>query len=585
MLNGLAMLAYQRPPHAQAHTQRRATAPPAHAGRVLGLLCCALLLISGPPSQAQPTAPGATDTPAAPGATNTQEPRFPYTAIVTQPGVEARAMASRNAYPVLQLKQGDLVQVQRVFFNWFRIDAPPGVYGFIRASDVDVDDPDRPTVGTVRANRTPVLTAHISGKPGPSTQTQGLVNKGDTVDILEVVDDHYKILSLEGAKVFLPPNTLVPASPANVRRYGPRTEGDEATDDTADDDADDATDVSPAPQTTDTDATTNNDDTNDDATPMIDLSSGKDFDATRESATLDDMLRENARRSDANADAANTNTMDTTATPAAAPGGPGGPGTADTPDTQGSANTDTAAADATPAVVDPAAGDPAAKPAAQATIPGRDAGLLALDERTVPLFMKPLREQPLDEMQAAYEGIRTDRGDQLVAIDRQLVAVRLAAIARNRELLAVLNRIDDTRTAQRAARDRDVEPVPNDYTAVGRLMASGIYDGVRMPRLLRVVDLTTGQTIAYVEPSRLEKLAGDSPVTAYLDKVVGLTGPIRLHSGYKLRLIDPQRIDLMTTESGQPDTARPDAPRSGRSAAPASPAAVQPADTAAPSAQ
>ena len=40
-----------------------------------------------------------------------------------------------------------------------------------------------------------------------------------------------------------------------------------------------------------------------------------------------------------------------------------------------------------------------------------------------------------------------------------------------------------------------------DYTAIGILNASSVYDGQRLPELYRICDPMTGATIAYVEPN------------------------------------------------------------------------------------
>jgi hypothetical protein len=78
-----------------------------------------------------------------------------------------------------------------------------------------------------------------------------------------------------------------------------------------------------------------------------------------------------------------------------------------------------------------------------------------------------------------------------------------------------------------------------DYVAIGRLNASAIYDGQRLPRLFRLQETSEGPTIAYVLPSATTDLA---TLTGLL---VGVAGTTRYDESLRVNLITPVRIDLL----------------------------------------
>ncbi len=78
------------------------------------------------------------------------------------------------------------------------------------------------------------------------------------------------------------------------------------------------------------------------------------------------------------------------------------------------------------------------------------------------------------------------------------------------------------------------------YDAVGRLMASTIYDGRGLPRLYRLQDPATGRTIAYLRPDPRMN------VTSMLGQVVGVTGSTNADPGLNVRILSPDRIDILT---------------------------------------
>lgn len=74
------------------------------------------------------------------------------------------------------------------------------------------------------------------------------------------------------------------------------------------------------------------------------------------------------------------------------------------------------------------------------------------------------------------------------------------------------------------------------FNAVGRLASSRIFDGVRLPRLLRLEALDSGRTIAYVRD--IGRLDLDSRV----GEIVGLFGDRTYDPGLQLDILDAERV-------------------------------------------
>ncbi len=77
------------------------------------------------------------------------------------------------------------------------------------------------------------------------------------------------------------------------------------------------------------------------------------------------------------------------------------------------------------------------------------------------------------------------------------------------------------------------------YVAVGRLDASSVYNGKRLPRLFRLRDPESGRTVGYLEPD--EKLS----YTPFLGEVVGIEGDLAYDGKLRLNVIRAQRIERL----------------------------------------
>jgi len=161
--------------------------------------------------------------------------------------------------------------------------------------------------------------------------------------------------------------------------------------------------------------------------------------------------------------------------------------------------------------------------------------LAKLEAKMAPLFVMPLEEQPLDDMIAQYEAIKAD--DNLSKTDQHIVATRLAALRHNKEIALGLIEIAQAQEPVDDAAE-PAEPQVN-YDAVGRLLASSIYDGKTLPRMYRLTDPATGKAVAYVRPQ------GQINTTRFLGRLVGVQGETAYDPSLKLRVIQVKQMDML----------------------------------------
>lgn len=166
-------------------------------------------------------------------------------------------------------------------------------------------------------------------------------------------------------------------------------------------------------------------------------------------------------------------------------------------------------------------------------------------ERSYETLMKePIRTAEIEPLINQYRGLAgADDADERVTafanVRVELLRIRLDLQERMRDLDRLRTRADMSQEESAAARlalDRS-----GDYDAVGRLTASTVYTGVNLPRLLRIVDPTSGRTVAYVEPDDRFDYAG------MIGQIVGLSGAKSYDAGLRLTLVKPRRIEMLTT--------------------------------------
>lgn len=446
---------------------------------------------------------------AAAGATTlAQDDENPFTGVITGDDVYVRAGAGENYYPIAELNTGAIVRVQDLFYDWYEIDAPTGSFSYISSQYVDLADDGK--TGTVTGNRVNVRAPSPLGPdPTNSYRKQASLNRGATVVVVGQEEGWYRIEPPEDAVAYVHKDYVARATPQQIaaaRRAAAKAQA------AADEAADAATDAAA------------------DAGAAIADAAGamSDDDTATEARPADD--------GDAEADAGD------------AEGRPDGDGA------------DVDVADAGEATDDAADAEAAAARAATDRF-------AMLEQRYADVSDLPLREQPIDELLAAYRELET--GGRLSEQDTALVGMRIEVLAERGRLKQARAAFDDAADAD----GRDEMPTPADdadadatttvvdaadadadaataapapaprYDAVGILLTSLAYDGDRGPRMLRVVDPLNEMTIGYIEatdPNRYARLVG---------KLVGIVGDVRYDPGRKLKVISVDRIDPLVGAS------------------------------------
>lgn len=146
-----------------------------------------------------------------------------------------------------------------------------------------------------------------------------------------------------------------------------------------------------------------------------------------------------------------------------------------------------------------------------------------------------LPESPLTDRTRARMQRRIDLLSARADLQTQLLAIAEAR-----------PRIDEA-TQRAAAALADLERV-RQYTVVGRLSTSTIYDGQRLPMLLRIqsVGSPLPRTLAYIRPGplRLENKVG---------QLVGVIGESSMDPDLKLKIITPTRVDALQAIEPKPE--------------------------------
>lgn len=459
----------------------------------------------------------------------------PFNAVVTDEKVEVRAGPGRAYYVVDTLERGDRVRVVQTLYDWSKIEAPASSFSYISQAFVNARGDG--SVGVVNTDRQEVKAGSLQG-PGVSYKTQAMLNRGDEVKILATEGDYYKIEPPDNAFVYLPPGSLRPAGP---RDDAPPREATRPRDAGADPDADERAAEDRA-----------------EARPTSAEPSERDPVATRDAEPSDSADDEDSPVARAEDDATRSGTN-----PEAGAGA--GAASQDEPGDE------------------PASGEPAgededdADDAASVTLSreGRDqepgemeidiakgqdidvvtetTALAELEARAIPELKKPVEEQPIQDLLAAYRSLRDREDVELTPSERQLVSLRIAVLQRNLQLREALAKIEASQQAEEeppaATRDAGEAESPEapprdrvaarDFDAVGKLLASSVYDGRSLPRMYRLVDPTARRTLAYLAPA-------DVDARAMLGKLVGVRGESQYDPSLKLRIFEVESIEVLS---------------------------------------
>jgi hypothetical protein len=170
--------------------------------------------------------------------------------------------------------------------------------------------------------------------------------------------------------------------------------------------------------------------------------------------------------------------------------------------------------------------------------PAESAELAALRERYLALAEDPITP-------SSTRQLSNGRAEQIaVRIDVQNSLLELAERQRQRE--RTIQGVADLEIAMK-------QRMP--YDAMGRLNASTVYDGDRLPLLYKLADEVTGHTLAYVMPG-----PGSKPSEA-LGLLVGIKGVRRYDETLRVNVIVPESIDVLErTASASTAPAAPTTP-------------------------
>ncbi len=459
------------------------------------------------------------------GVTAQDKPATPYVGQITFDSVEARSGAGRVFYPVAELKKGDTVTVvDDDFFGWFRVAAPDAVVAAVR--QVDVEAKGSGERGVVVADIATVRVLGLERNAAESFKTLKTISKGDAVTILGRDGDYFLIKPPAESLVFLKPGSVEPSADQTVA--APPAEEFDATEFDGPADADDA-DASPVA---------------DDMTPADDV-----MPVVADPAADAEPIAEVQTDAETVVPEPVSDSVADTSADAVDP-------TLSLPDVaEPSTGTDAGFGETTVDAGSIVPADPAADPAALTDAdtaevvddtaeelvietPAVNAALRAVELEQLPRFYQPVEQQPLDDMQAAYEAVQAEQ--ELVGVDQRIVDARLAAIERNRQFAVALAQIRARQEAVPRVEPVQVDPDENEpFAAIGVLSVSTVLSSPDGPTLFRVIDPATRRTIAYVRPA-----AGVDPAPS-VGQIVGVRGARQYDASLNNQLIVAQQVRVL----------------------------------------
>lgn len=174
--------------------------------------------------------------------------------------------------------------------------------------------------------------------------------------------------------------------------------------------------------------------------------------------------------------------------------------------------------------------------------------LEALEGALERLRKEPIETAEVDELQRLYKDLAEDapndvRINSFSNARAEQLEIWRELQKKKQELAALDARINSAGDDVQSVRYTLL--TSGNYTAVGRIASSTVYDGSRLPKLFRVQDPGTGRTVAYIRPEKEHDLAG------LLDQLVGIMGERDYDGSLGLHIIDPERIDLLAAHKDQ----------------------------------
>ncbi len=199
-------------------------------------------------------------------------------------------------------------------------------------------------------------------------------------------------------------------------------------------------------------------------------------------------------------------------------------------------------------------------------VAGTEDEVMAADTPETDAPVDPLADVTIEEAEAAWNVVKESPHDdaelealQLVFVsiaarenasptEKRLSELRIRQIELRREVqrrLATLHKLEDRNEVDRdRIENAKVAIIARaDYTMVGRLNSSRVYDGTRLPLLYRLQDPVGGRTLGYVKPTK------DVDLTPGLGRMVGIVGTKSYDAGYRLMIVTPRRFDIFIAEN------------------------------------
>ncbi len=171
------------------------------------LAALALPAVAAPETPATPSAP-ATATAAG------------FKAVVTAETAIILAGSSKAYYPVGRLPRGAVVEVLDASYpGYVQINPPAGCEAFVAKAKVQTDD--KGAVGTVSEDGTECFAAGMELTPAKSFRVQRKLSKGETLEIIAVVGDFYRVKAPRGTTVYMSADAVRKATETDLGAGGP----------------------------------------------------------------------------------------------------------------------------------------------------------------------------------------------------------------------------------------------------------------------------------------------------------------------------------------------------------------------------
>ncbi|MBB6429398.1 SH3 domain-containing protein [Algisphaera agarilytica] len=492
-----------------------------------------------------------------PGVSQAQSPTPPFDAVVIEANTMVRSGAGRAYYEVGSLEVGAEVVVEAELFGWYKIECPEGVYCFVERKNVNVRGDG--SLGVIETDGTAINAAHATKGPADSYRKLMDLDAGDTVEIVDEVNNAYKIKPPKNAYVFLPPGSIEPAAnrapaPAPAEPVDPEP----------------VTPTEPAPAPAETEQAP------EPPAPVV-VNPPVEPKPAPEPVVVNPPAPKPIDPEPV--------------TPAPAPEpAPAEVVEAPLPEPEvisfdeavDPVDDSTAEAKPVDLLNDPTVDVPI--PDVEVQTDATNEMLRAVEVAMLPYLSLPVDEQPIAKMVKGYAD--ASQIAQLSDSDMAIVRARLTQLERNRELASALAEADavteeinegqpaaseapatdpladaetpsesettDAGDSQTDAGDESastepkaptppaVPAVASEYDAVGILTASTVHTGANQPVLLRLLDPTGKRTVAYLEPSE----AVDT--VQMIGRIVGIVGESVYDPTTRLNLIRPTRVDVLS---------------------------------------